>query len=93
MPHRKIIRDAFEPEQIEIAVRAYERALDFARTSGDGDGDPRLKENIAHQIIEAGKESPTLSFLELTNRTIARYRVHRATMMVAEARAARLRSG
>jgi hypothetical protein len=90
MPHRKIIRDAFCPEYIDVAVKAYDRVLEFLAASGDAEGDPNVKENLAAQIIAAGHESPSFSFVDIANRAISRYRVQQATMMVATARKQRL---
>ena len=91
MPQKRIIREAFGPEQIEIAVKAYERALEFVVSSGDGDGDPNVKENIAVHIIAAGHDVPNFTFMELANRAISRYRVRRAMLMVSAAKTARER--
>jgi len=59
--------------------------------SGDADGDDNISEKIAAQIIEAAKEAPVFSFVELTNRAISRYRVQRAKLMVVAAKQARLK--
>lgn len=81
MPHQRL-REVFGPEQLEVAIKAYEKALEFITSSGDADDDPRVEENIAIQIIAVGRESPNLSFVELTNRAISRYREKRALMLI-----------
>jgi hypothetical protein len=80
MPYRNLARSAFDPEQIEIIARAYERALNFVLQSRYDDGDPNVKENLAVHIIEAARELPEVSLVDVANRAIARYRVHRDTM-------------
>lgn len=56
MPYRILIRDAFEPEQIDAAVRAYELALDVVLSNENAADDPDVKRNIALQIIAVSKE-------------------------------------
>ena len=80
MLYRNLARSAFDPEQIEIIARAYERALNFVLQSRYDDGDPNVKENLAAHIIEAARESPEVSPVAVANRAIARYRAHRDTM-------------
>lgn len=82
MPHRQIFHDAFDPDDLQIAIRAFDRALLFLTESGDADDDPKVKVNLAQQIISIMQGSQRLTFLEVTNRAIAAYRHHRAMMMV-----------
>ncbi|GEM_PF-2697897 len=91
--NRNLARDAFTPEEVAIAARAYERALDFVLGSGYDDGDPNVKENIAVHIIEAAKELPQMTLVALANRAIARYRVHRETMRAIALKRSRPRYG
>lgn len=89
MPHRQAFREVFDPQDLLIATRAYDKALAFLTESGDADGDPNVQTNLAQQIIFVGQETPNLTFLEMTNRAISRYRVHRAMMMVKAAKTKR----
>ena len=73
MPYRILIRDAFEPEQIDAAVRAYELALDVVLSSENAADYPDVKRNIALQIIAVGKESADFSIVDMTNWAVRRY--------------------
>jgi hypothetical protein len=80
MPPRKPIRDAFTPEQITLIVQAFERALALVLRAGYDEGDPDVRDNLAAQIVEAGKEVPELLPTDVANSAIARYRIHSETM-------------
>jgi hypothetical protein len=86
MLHGKPIREAFNPEQITVIVQAFEKALAFVLRAGYGNDDPDVQDNLAAQIVEAGKELPELSLIEVANRAIARYRVYRERMLAIAAK-------
>ena len=85
------IREVFEPEQIAICDRAYRRALDFVRQSGDAEGYENVCKHIAQHILVIGRRDPSLNLMRVTNAAISRYRVQRAQELVRVARMARLR--
>jgi hypothetical protein len=81
MPHRRTLREAFDPEQIAVIAQAFEKARAFALRAGYGDEDPDVQDNLAAQIVEAGKEVPELLPLDVANRAIARYRIQRERLL------------
>jgi hypothetical protein len=81
-----IIRNGFEPGEVDIAVKAFERAAEFLRSSGDADDDPDFERNLARHIVKVGKELRDIAFLELANRAISLYRIHRAQSLVQTAK-------
>lgn len=89
MPHRLIIRDGFNPAEVDIAVKAFNRAAEFLRSAGDADDDQDFERNLARHIVKVGKEQSVVSFLELANRAISLYRVQRAGRMIQTAKRAR----
>lgn len=91
MPYTQAFRDAFEPDDLQIATQAFDRAFAVLVESGDVDDDPECKVDLAQQIIAIVRSSPTLTFLEVTNRAIAAYRHHRATTVVRQAQVKRAR--
>lgn len=89
MPHCQAFREVFDPHDLEIAIQAFDRASKFLTDAGDAEGDPNFPSNLAQQIIAVGLETPNLTFLEMTNKAISRYRFQRAAMMAEAARARR----
>lgn len=84
--------EVFDPEQIAVIEKAYLRALEFVKRSGDADGDPNVRENIAMHIIVLGRDDETPNLLRITNGAIARYRVQRAQELVRKAQIARMQT-
>ena len=84
--------EVFDPEQIAVIEKAYLRALEFVKRSGDADGDADVQENIALHVIVLGRSEETPNILRITNGAIARYRVQRAQELVRKAQIARLQT-
>lgn len=89
---RPPMREVFEPEQITICDRAYRRALDFVRQSGDAEGDENVCKRIAEHILVVGRRDPSLNLMRVTNAAISRYRVQRAQELVRAAQMTRMRT-
>jgi hypothetical protein len=79
-------RDFFDPAEIEVLCRAHRQAVDFLQKSGDGEGDPKLSENVAVDIVAIGQAAREIKFMTIANGAILRYRYDK---LVAEGRARR----
>ena len=62
----------------EIVRRAYQRAVECMKLSGEANGDRDLYDTMANNILVATRNQRELNFIRLTNRALELYRAQRA---------------
>jgi hypothetical protein len=62
----------------EIVRRAYQRAVECMKLSGEAEDDPDLYETMAKNVLMATRNQRELNFIRLTNRALELYRAQRA---------------
>lgn len=79
-------RDFFDQADIDVLCDAHRQAVAFLQKSGDGDGDVKLNESVAADVVAIGQTAREIKFMTIANGAILRYRYDK---LVAQGRARR----